>query len=40
MEKTLNKKNSITKYITNYFYTEYLALSIEVIRFNKPITNY
>ena len=36
----LLKKNSITKYITNYLYTEYLALSIEVIGLKKPIFNY
>jgi hypothetical protein len=32
------KKKSITNFITNYFYTKKLALSIEVIGLKKPIT--
>ncbi len=32
------KNKSITNYITNYFYTKQLALSIEVVGLKKPIT--
>ena len=34
------EKNSITKYIANYFDTEWFALAIEVIGLKKPIFNY